>query len=57
MAPLCSVCDEEVIHLAKEHELAVGENLTGKIDFVLCNRSNNVQKDHEDAHAAYDVFV
>lgn len=56
MAPLSSIYGVDFKNLAKNHELAVGEDLTGKVVSELADLSYDVQKVHDEAHAAYDLF-
>lgn len=56
MAPLCSIYDASFRNLLQELELGFGEDLIGKVDFVLHDSLYNSQKDRNDAHAAYYMF-
>lgn len=45
MALLCSIFDVDFRNFAKLHELGVGKDLFGKVDFMLRDLSCNIQKD------------
>lgn len=46
----------ELRNLMEEHELFFKEVLTGTVEFVLVDPPYNVQRNQNDAHAAYNVF-
>lgn len=56
MAALCFLYDVDVINLGEKHELDVGENQTGKLDFVPVDLCFNIRKDQNRAHVVYGVF-
>lgn len=56
MATLFSIYDIDYRNLKGEHGLVVGEDLSGKVDFVLSDIPYNVLRDPNDDHSQYDVF-
>lgn len=56
MASLCTIYDVSFKHLAEEHNLSVGEDQSGMVEFFLAELPYNVQRDPKEDHAAYDVF-
>lgn len=57
MAPFCFIFDVVFRNLVEEHKLAVGKDLTGKINYVREIQLFQIQRDQNDVRAAYDLFA
>lgn len=56
IAPLCFIHDVDFKNLMEDDELVVGEDLTENVDFAPADPPYNIQRNENNAHAAYDLF-
>lgn len=56
IASVGSIYDIDFKNLVEENELSAGENLVGKVEFVLANTPYNIRRDLMAPKSKYDVF-
>lgn len=56
LASFCSLDKVDLGDLVKKQESSVGQNLTGKLDFVLADQPYDLRRDLNNYCADFDVF-
>lgn len=57
MARLCTICDADFRIEVERHKIGVGEEMSGRVEFILAVMPYSVRKDRRDNHTEYDVLV
>lgn len=56
MDRLCSICKTDFRSWVEQHELGVGEEIGGEVDFILPDSSYNARSDQKHDQVEYDMF-
>lgn len=57
MAPVCCIYDVDFRSMVEEQDLDEGEDMSGRVDFVLADYTYNIRRNRNDRNSDHDSFL